>query len=102
MALENIFERNGYGPDGIKRPEVNLHVVDPENMTFVDRLRVAGITVFDGDTIILAAPDKYGILAAATIREYELLLDRALAVPQHNHPVHDEASILSEDWQQTA
>jgi hypothetical protein len=101
MAFETFFESRGYGPDGVKLPSPDLHVVDPDQPSFVDELLAAGVVIFAEDLPILrsAAPIPTA-RAEATIRDYQMLLEGArmqLAIPQ----LPDE-SIMPGEWQQTA
>lgn len=94
-SLEGIFERHSYGPAGVKQPDPNLHAVEGQP-SLLDQLIVHGVFVDSTDALILRNPDVHGILGAATVVEYQRLLDEHQVAPAN------EPGIISGNWQQTA
>ena len=90
-----LFERHGYGPDGIKRPDPNLHVVDGDQLSYADQLRSLGIDILPGNELVLANPEAYGLFGEATVRDYEIRRAAQLAA-------QGSTSIISAASQQSA
>ncbi|MCW1908122.1 MAG: hypothetical protein KIH63_002135 [Candidatus Saccharibacteria bacterium] len=94
MVLDNIFERHGYGPDGIKKPDPNLHIVEGE-LSYIDQLRSLGVDIDPGDELVLANPKAYGPFGDATLNDYEIRRTQQLAT-------QEPTSIISAARQQSA
>lgn len=102
MSFEAFFESRGYGPDGVKLPRPDLHVVDPSQLTIIDELQAAGVVIFPDDYRYLQNPQDPGFYTQSTINEYRRLLAEAQARAAVLQAEQPDSTNAADAWQQTA